>query len=576
MSDETGAGAVQVLYLEPDDEIPSVIRRLSEVRGTDTVILVAPGRSKATSSAIGLRLIVRRAAEAGISVRLVADAGTRVVAGEAGLASYATVGEAQAGDPSPVAEPPPRPRAAIHVVRGERTSLPSMAPAPSLTLATATAVPPPSPAFSRAEDTQAVPVAVPPPPARTARGFRRPSGRRAWMWAIGVLVVAIAVIAAVLPQATITLVPRSQAIGPLSYTVSLPSTVDEGQLTSTLSGPATGTHEDTTPATGEVTFRNYDGASHVVAKGTKVSAGDQVFTTDAGVSVPPGVLIPGGIAPGTASVAVTAVTGGPAANVAANAIDTVVTTEVADQLGGPFGYRRSLVRNAQPTSGGTSTTTPEITQADVDGLVSRIDADLATKLQGALSTGDRVYAPPSAAQDPSVQVPAGLVGTTGQETFQLTGTLDYQRRWVAVADLRSAVLEAMHGDTSGIPTGSILVDSSVSLSPTKVTVTGDQIQAVVTATGQVAPVPDESQLKARLSGKSREQVVADLADIGSATVDFWPSWVSSVPQLPFRITIRIETPSVTPQPTATPTTAPTTVPTPAPSGSGVAAASASP
>jgi hypothetical protein len=572
MSDETGRGDAQVLYLEPDDEIPSVIRRLFEVHGTHTVVLVAPGRSKATSSAIGLRLIARRAAEAGLTVRLVADAGTRLVAGEAGLAAFATVAEAQSGDPTRVPEPPPRPRAAIHVVRGERVSLPSMATAPPLALAAAAAASP-SPAVSRAEDTQAVPVvAPPPPPARTARGFRRPTGRRAWVWAIGALVVTVAVIAAVLPQATITLVPRSEPIGPLSYTVSLPSTLDQGQLTSTLSAPATGTHEDTTPATGEVTFRNYDGASHVVAKGTKVSAGDQVFTTDAGVSVPPGVLIPGGIAPGTASVAVTAVTGGPAANVAANAIDTVVTTEVADQLGGPFGYRRSLVRNAQPTSGGTSTTTPEITQADVDGLVSRIDADLATKLQGALSTGDRVYAAPSAAQDPSVQVPANLVGTTGQETFQLTGTLDYQRRWVAVADLRSAVLGQMHADTSSIPTGTILIDGSVSLSPTKVTVTGEQIQAVVTASGQVAPVPDESQLKARLSGKSREQVVANLADLGTATVDFWPGWVSSVPQLPFRITIHIETPSATPLPTASPTPAPT----PAASGSGVTAPSPSP
>ncbi len=579
MSDEPGTGGAQVLYLEPDDEIPSVIRRLSEVRGSDTVILVAPGRSKATSSAVGLRLIARRAAEAGIGLRLVADAGTRLVAAEAGLVAYATVAEAQSGDAASAVEPAQRPRAAIHVVRGERTSLPSLT-GPAPTTGPAPGMAPSSPAlpataFTRGDDTQAVPVVTPPPPpARASWRARWPAGRRGWVWAGGTLVLVLAIIAAVLPQATITLVPRTRAIGPLSYTVELDSSVESGELTSTLSAPATGTHTDETPATGAVTFRNYDAATHTVAKGTRVSAGDQVFTTDDAVSVPAGVFTINGIAPGTAAVAVTAVAGGPDGNVAADAIDTVDTSGVAEQLGGPFGFRRGLVRNDQPTTGGTSTSTPEITQDDVDGLVARVKADLADQLQRALPAGDRVYAAPAATQDPSVPVPENLVGTTGEETFQLTGTLDYERRWVAADDLRSAVLTAMHADTGSLPTGTILIDPSVTLAPTTVTASGQKVRAVVTARGQVAPVPDESQLKARLSGKSREQVIAALADLGTATVDFWPGWVSSVPQLPFRITIRIETPAVTttPRPSATPTPAPT----PAPTASTAAAASPSP
>lgn len=566
---------VPVLYLEPDDEIPSVVRRLAAVHG-DAAVLVAPGRSKATSSAVGLRLIARRASAAGISLALVADPASRILAAEAGIPAFASVAEALSGHPASDPEPAPRPRAAIHVVRGERPAAIASLAAPSA------AAPAPAVAWSsdagpgaapgsvnRADVTQEVPVVAGPRPSGPTSGGRRGrTGRRWWAWGVGALVLAVALVAAVLPQAAITLVVHAEPIGPLTYTVSLPSSVDQGQLTSTLSAPATGTHTDTTPAKGEVTFRNYDAASHVVPKGTKVAAGDQVFTTDDGISVGPGVFTTGGIAPGTASVAVTAVTGGPAANVSANAISTVVTTEVADQLGGPFGYRSSLVRNAQPTSGGTSTTTPEITQGDVDGLVSRIDADLATKLQHTLSTGERVYAAPSAAQDPSVQVPANLVGTTGQDTFQLTGTLEYERRWVAVSDLRSAVLEAMHADTTGIPAGTTILNASVTISPTRVTVSGDQLQAAVSASGQVAPVTDESQLKARLSGKSRQQVKADLADIGSATVDFWPAWVTSVPQLPFRITITVETPSVTPLPTPTPTPMPTSTPTPTASSSG--------
>jgi len=65
-------GEPQLLYLEPDDEITSVVRRL---RGADAgrVVLVAPGRSRATSSVVALRLLSRAAVEAGRSVAAAAE-----------------------------------------------------------------------------------------------------------------------------------------------------------------------------------------------------------------------------------------------------------------------------------------------------------------------------------------------------------------------------------------------------------------------------------------------------------------------------------------------------------------------
>src|SRR2546422_3498165 len=98
----TKDGEPQLLYLEPDDEITSVVRRL---RGADAgrVILVAPGRSRATSSVVALRLLARTAAEAGRSVALVADASTRALAGEAGIAPLRAVAGA-------TPTPPPAPQ----------------------------------------------------------------------------------------------------------------------------------------------------------------------------------------------------------------------------------------------------------------------------------------------------------------------------------------------------------------------------------------------------------------------------------------------------------------------------------
>ena len=123
MNDTSAPGEAQILYLEPDDEIPSVVRRVRESE-LPRLLLVAPGRSKATSSAIGLRLLARHASEVGRELSLVADPAARTLASEAGIPAYASIAEAQAqvGPVDPASQAAPRPLAAIHVVRGEAAS----------------------------------------------------------------------------------------------------------------------------------------------------------------------------------------------------------------------------------------------------------------------------------------------------------------------------------------------------------------------------------------------------------------------------------------------------------------------
>src|SRR4029077_17129943 len=117
MAETSAAGEAQILYLGPDDEIPSVVRRVRESE-LPRVVLVAPGRSKATSSAIGLRLLARHANEVGRQLSLVADPAARSLAAEAGIPAFASIAEAQAdpggADALPAQPPTHRPLAAIH------------------------------------------------------------------------------------------------------------------------------------------------------------------------------------------------------------------------------------------------------------------------------------------------------------------------------------------------------------------------------------------------------------------------------------------------------------------------------
>src|SRR6186713_2052746 len=147
MADDT-----QLLYLEPDDEITSVVRRLRESDAA-RVVLVASGRTKATTSAVALRLLGQVAAEEGREIALVADAGARALAAEAGIAAYASVADANVEDAVP-ATPPPAARAPIHVVRGAGEPA-----APDQPAAVAAAVAAAVPLASRLDETQAVPAA---------------------------------------------------------------------------------------------------------------------------------------------------------------------------------------------------------------------------------------------------------------------------------------------------------------------------------------------------------------------------------------------------------------------------------
>ena len=150
-----------VLYLEADDEITSVVRR---VRAADAerVIVVVPGRSRATSSAVALRLLARAGEEEGREVAVVGDALTRSLATEAGIAAYATLDDARRAEPAAAGEPTEVHHAAIHVVRGTDE-----------TVAT--------PAIAADEATRAVPLAK--PAVAPARRRRRPRCRdRRWRW----------------------------------------------------------------------------------------------------------------------------------------------------------------------------------------------------------------------------------------------------------------------------------------------------------------------------------------------------------------------------------------------------------
>ena len=551
MADTVAPQEAQILYLEPDDEITSVVRRLREA-DAERVVLVAPGRTKATTSAIGLRLLQREAKESGREIALVADPAARALAAEAGIAAFASVAEAQSGMPAdPATSSLAPPRASIHVVRGERLATPAIAgPPDGRDVATAGAGSTPVAWDRRMDDTQAIPVVAPPAVRRAPRAaIRRPRVRTRTAVAAGgaTLLVLAAVVAAVLPAATVRLTPVVTAIGPLSYTVTVSGNRDSGTLNSTMPGAATGTYDDSTPAKGTVTFANYNSRSAQIPKGTRVSSADQAFMTDAAITVPRSRKFGDGT---TASVGVTAVSAGPDGNVGPDGIDTVDDPAVRAELCSFIVGCPRLVANRDALTGGTTKTGPQITQKDVDAVVTRITTDLQNQLTSRMvSNQDRLYAAPPQAQDPVISIPPGLVGTKDEDSFNLSGKLAYDRRYVTQDELTQAGRDAITADTASHPTGTTVIASSVAVEPRQLAATSDEVRAEITVRAAVTRTIDLERLKGSIEGKSRADAVRALASVGAARIDFWPGWVDAVPRLGFRIDMAIDVPDASASPT---------------------------
>jgi hypothetical protein len=524
-----------LIYLEPDDEITSVVRRLRAAEG-GSVVIVAPGRSRATSSAVALRLLAQVAAEEARSLSLVADAPTRAVAGEAGIAAFASVAEATSGIAAP--DHAATPRAPIHVVRG----LPE-----GVAAAVAGTGPASSPAKRSGSGDETMAVRVPP---KTAGGAGQSKRRRGliprWPWLVGLLIFAVIVSAALLPSATVSITPATQVVGPKTYQLQLPVAGHESAETSvTRPGTATGQRLEQVAATGTVTFFNWSLVAVPVEAGTQVSVGGSIaFTTIERIVVQRGRFNGTTIKPGQGNVAVVAVVPGPTGNVAAGAIDTVDDAGTRSKLRGSPDNPNSLVTNLEPTAGGLETPHTVIQQSDVDAVVAGLQTDLASHLADALAgQPDRLYAGPPPTEVPEINVPTDLVGTEDQATFELTGTLAFDRPYVVKADLDAAARAALEDDPTAAPQGTAILEDSIVVEAGTATVNGDEMTIAVTVRAAAAAAIDVTAVRDRVAGMTVAEAKTALADQGQVEIKLWPDWLDRLPRIPFRISIETVAPA---------------------------------
>jgi hypothetical protein len=399
---------------------------------------------------------------------------------------------------------------------------------------------------------ETVAVHLPPPPSggSSGRGRLRAARLLRWPWLAGMLVVALAVGAALLPGATVRITPATAPVAPQSFPV---GTDIAGRATAALeatrSGTATGVRLEQVPASGVVTFFNWNTVAVEVPQGTQVSVdGTTAFVTLERIVVPRG-RFGAPIEPGEKSVEVAAVVAGEGGNVAAGAINTIDDASVRQFLRGFPENPNRLVGNAEPTAGGLETSHPVVQQSDIDAVKAAIEADLQQQLTDALGGDpDRIFVGAPADELPSIEVPDELLGTEDTPTFELSGSLAVDRAYGSRANVVEAARTAMLSLGGLAGEDSVILEESISVAMHGVSEVEGRLEVQVIVTALAARRIDEAEVRERIAGKTVDEATAELEPLGEVEVDLWPAWVDRLPRLDFRIDIEqaVESPTESP------------------------------
>jgi hypothetical protein len=167
-------------------------------------------------------------------------------------------------------------------------------------------------------------------------------------------------------------------------------------------------------------------------------------------------------------------------------------------------------------------------------------SSLERQIREELDAGDAVIVPVGEAPRAVTEGAEDLVGTRDEESAEITGTLAYDSWLVDREALARAAAERLARDRQAVPDGHALLADATTVVVTDATGDDRGVRLDVAVTGRAMAVVDEETVVQRIRGLGSEEAESRLADLGDAAISLWPGWVTSVPELEWRIDVAVD------------------------------------
>lgn len=533
-----------VIYIDIEDDITAIIGRVRDAKAP-IVALVPPKRIGVLQSTVNLKLL-QRAADS-VKRRIVLITNDQALTA---LAAGLSIPIARNLQSKPeVAEIPALDNDDDGIINGEELPVGELA---STVEPIASQAVQPVMAAPRTKITQPKNVSnSPTKPKPAGKGIKIPNfdtfRKKLFLFGgLGVVVVGFLVWAIFFAgQATVAITARTNIVN-ISKSLQLrdgatldtnqavlPAIAHQTKKTVSVDFEATGEKNVGNKATGTLKFSNDTTSAKTIAAGTQFTSGDKAFTTNAAVTVPAGTINCPTIftctgTAGTATVGVTATTGGSSYNGASGGVG-----------GEPSGITAEFVGS---TSGGTDKIVKVVTQEDITKAKEKLQAldantvkaELKKEFNSSQIVIDEGFIVTAAdpVSTPALDAEATTAKLTQETTYTLVG--------VERQDLKAiydAYLEAqLKGDSSQKVYES--GDNATQFAQFLKIEEGYSVRA--TAVAQVGPNIDEKNLAEQLRQKrvgEVQQLVGGIQGVKDVDVQLSPFWVNRVPDSTERIKI---------------------------------------
>lgn len=560
------------IYLEPDEEITSVIDKLSQVEDKSLAIVV-PKNSTLLQSLVNLKLLQRQAQKLGKSVAIISGnkIGSRL-ADQIGIQTYATLGAVSssssakgdlpdkpvvtASDTLPDGTPihryspevessePSAPEEDNQVVEPEeKNDVPEPVSTSELEPVKVTGGSESQP-ISHSEESGDEPKAEPEKPTESkkpeqsealpaivAPGIKMHRETKfVFPWKSAIAAFILVLIAAIvtflfLPKATLTLTMPATLLGE-TFAVQAKTAPSEEDLvvagnlltaekTATKTISATGKKDVGTKAKGTITLFNKSGLSITIDAGTTLTASSKTFTLDKATTIPGATVSAGGtVVPGQTSGAITATAAGEGSNL--SNVQFAITGQSA------------LVYGSGSTTGGTTKQVTILSQDDVTKAYDELKAQLTTEAAAELSTKAEGQTLLEGSTKEAVKEQK-VDKTVGSETETATATVVVEA-YVIALDLSSIEDQAKSVLSKKLePNQQLIIQSEQAPKATFKEYSSDKTAMTieVIAAGYAAPDVNKaeiSQMVKNRSVKSAEDLIKEKYQAEEVKVEIFPGW----------------------------------------------------